>query len=89
MLKITSLLRPSPYGLPIVFDDGEWVNFVYFWCITIVYGERILHCTRHVEKNKIAALKVQITNIWMKIMRNVVASIVRTIVEMRNEELRW
>ena len=62
---------------------------VYFWCITIVYGERILHCTRHVEKNKIAALKVQITNILMKIMRNVVASIVRTIVEMRNEELRW
>mgnify|MGYP006957707982 CR=1 FL=1 len=41
-----------------------------FWCITIVYVERILHCTRHVEKNKIGALKVQITNVLMKIMRN-------------------
>ena len=23
-----------------------------FWCITIVYVERILHCTRHVEKKQ-------------------------------------
>ena len=38
-----------------------------FWCITIVYVERILHCTRHVEKNKIADLKVQITNVLMKL----------------------
>ena len=85
MLKITSLLS----GLPIVFDDGEWVNFRLFFGVLLLFMLRDITLYKTCRKNKIGALKVQITNVLMKIMRNVVASIVRTIVEMRNEELRW
>ena len=48
-------------------------KFLFIFGVLLLFMVReyyIVHV--HVEKNKIAALKVQITNIWMKIMRNVV-----------------
>ena len=40
-----------------------------FWCVTIVYV-RDITLYKTCRKNKIGALKVQITNVLMKIMRN-------------------
>ena len=57
------LPQAIPLGLPIVFDDGEWINFclflVYYYCL---WWENIT-LYKTCRKNKIAALKVQITNI--------------------------
>ena len=66
MLKITSLLS----GLPIVFDDGEWVNFRLFFGVLLLFMLRDITLYKTCRKNKIGALKVQITNVLMKIMRN-------------------
>ena len=66
MLKITSLLS----GLPIVFDDGEWVNFRFFFGVLLLFMLRDITLYKTCRKNKIGALKVQITNVLMKIMRN-------------------
>ena len=80
-------LRPSPLSsLPIVFDDGEWINFclflVYYYCL---WWENI---TLYKTCRKKQDCCIKSTN-YKYFVRNVVASIVRTIVEMRNEELRW
>ena len=66
MLKITSLLS----GLPIVFDDGEWVNFRLFFGVLLLFMLRDITLYKTCRKNKIGSLKVQITNVLMKIMRN-------------------
>ena len=66
ILKITSLLS----GLPIVFDDGEWVNFRLFFGVLLLFMLRDITLYKTCRKNKIGALKVQITNVLMKIMRN-------------------
>ena len=66
MLKITCLLS----GLPIVFDDGEWVNFGLFFGVLLLFMLRDITLYKTCRKNKIGSLKVQITNVLMKIMRN-------------------
>ena len=66
LLKITSLLS----GLPIVFDDGEWVNFRLFFGVLLLFMLRDITLYKTCRKNKIGSLKVQITNVLMKIMRN-------------------
>jgi len=53
-----------------VFDDGEWVNFRLFFGVLLLFMLRDITLYKTCRKNKIGALKVQITNVLMKIMRN-------------------
>ena len=53
-----------------MFDDGEWVNFRLFFGVLLLFMLRDITLYKTCRKNKIGSLKVQITNVLMKIMRN-------------------
>ena len=53
-----------------MFDDGEWVHFRLFFGVLLLFMLRDITLYKTCRKNKIGSLKVQITNVLMKIMRN-------------------